>query len=370
MTENEMFTEKKNLFLQDVMKHFNILAPEVYRAVEGSYLPYSERNSENKVFWHKKDIEKYNLNQEIKEKLKNNSPFFVMNINPEEIDQQEALGSKEKFWCYIGGSDSKWLFKFSQEHTGQHWSEKIAAEIAEALGMQHAPVELAEFEGRFGSIGESIARNGRQLIHGNQILSGLVTGYELTATYKHRDHTISNIVKALEAYFSKDESQKINISTLFGYFLFDCLIGNTDRHHENWAISQREFDGKLLGYIAPSFDHASSLGRELRDTNLNQKSREHILKNGTIAAYARRARGAIYLSPNDSKPATLFNLYRFLLENYPSLCKNMHERISSLQNDTFVRILENVPHRLMSETSKYFVRELLIHNLTVLKDIP
>ncbi|MBS0965740.1 HipA domain-containing protein [Acetobacter okinawensis] len=370
MNNNVPQSEQEHLSLSDIMKHYNIKQQEVYRAVAANYIPHSFRSSENKSFWDKNSILKCHLNTEEKKLLSDDSNFYTIIINEKDIDQQEQLGSKEKFWCYISGSDSKWLFKFNQEHTGQHWSEKVAAEIAEAVGMQHAPVELSEFDGRFGSISESIARNGRQLIHGNQILSGLGTKYDRDARYNHKDHTISNILESLTKYFKKEESTRLNASLLFGYFLFDCLIGNTDRHHENWAISQRESDGKLLGYIAPSFDHASSLGRELRDQNGDRKSREQILKHKNIPVYAQKARGAIYLSSEDKKAATLFDLYRFLLENYPSLCQNMHERICTLQPNIFLRILNNVPNRLMSDTAKQFVMNFLTHNLTILKDMP
>ena len=51
-------------------------------------------------------------------------------------------------------------------------------------------------------------------------------------------------------------------SDLFaGYLMLDALIGNTDRHHENWAIIQA---GRQY-CLAPTFDHASCLGFNLSD---------------------------------------------------------------------------------------------------------
>ncbi len=39
-----------------------------------------------------------------------------------------------------------------------------------------------------------------------------------------------------------------------GYLMFDALIGNTDRHHENWAAVAETHR------LAPSYDHGASLG--------------------------------------------------------------------------------------------------------------
>ena len=73
--------------------------------------------------------------------------------------------------------------------------------------------------------------------------------------------------------------------------MLDALIGNTDRHHENWGILVRRGRGVLLGEVAPSFDHASSLGRELRDIGPG-RTRQRMLKEHLIGAYSERARGA------------------------------------------------------------------------------
>ena len=45
-----------------------------------------------------------------------------------------------------------------------------------------------------------------------------------------------------------------------GYLVLDAVIGNTDRHHENWGLLLRRTETGWKGQVAPSFDHASSLG--------------------------------------------------------------------------------------------------------------
>lgn len=98
------------------------------------------------------------------------SAYSVFEIQPEWVLEQEALGSKEKFWYRAKDGEPEWLFKFPQANTGQHWAEEIAAEVAACLKILHAQVELAVFQGARGSATESFARKGRSLYHGNQIL--------------------------------------------------------------------------------------------------------------------------------------------------------------------------------------------------------
>src|SRR5438552_1619432 len=93
--------------------------------------------------------------------------FPIVQIQPEWVLESEALGSKQKFWYRENADTAMWLFKYPQESTGQHWSEKIAAEVAEALGIVSARVELARFESVRGSTTESFIDLGWDLFHGN-----------------------------------------------------------------------------------------------------------------------------------------------------------------------------------------------------------
>lgn len=121
-------------------------------------------------------------------------------------DVLEQLGSKEKFWFYkIGLSEERFLFKFSREKTGEHWSEKIAEEIAEILKIPHAKYTLAKFNERNGVYCESLVENDARLVMGNEILHAIDSSvYPAPEPYaekkfvKTREHTFSRIIGCLE----------------------------------------------------------------------------------------------------------------------------------------------------------------------------
>ena len=83
--------------------------------------------------------------------------YQIVEVSPDWRIAVEEMGSKEKFWYRNPEIEIDQLFKFPQVNTGQHWAEKIAAEIAAHLGILHAKVELADFRGTPGSVAESFA---------------------------------------------------------------------------------------------------------------------------------------------------------------------------------------------------------------------
>ena len=191
--------------------------------------------------------------------------FPIFKVQSEWVLDDEAMGTKAKFWYRKPGVEVEWLFKYPQENTGQHWAEKIAAEVADLLRVPHARVELAEFEGERGSVTESFAREGRELRHGNEVLAKTVSYYDPGQRFRQSEHSLDNIWSALGRVFLRPESARRAKLRFAEYLMLDALIGNTDRHHENWGLLVRRVGDKFRGFLAPSFDHASSLGRELLD---------------------------------------------------------------------------------------------------------
>ena len=105
-------------------------------------------------------------------------PYRIVEVKPEWVIDREDMGTKTKFWYRDPDDDVNWLFKYPRPDTGEHWAEKVAEEVASVLGIRHAKVELAQFEGNRGSVTESFARGGRALYHGNQVLEWTVGGYD------------------------------------------------------------------------------------------------------------------------------------------------------------------------------------------------
>ena len=100
--------------------------------------------------------------------------YPIVEVQKEWTLAPEFMGTKDKFWYRSPSQNTDWLFKYPRPNSGEHWAEKIAAEVADLLGVLHAKVELATFEKYRGSASESFTRGERELTHGNQILAGAV----------------------------------------------------------------------------------------------------------------------------------------------------------------------------------------------------
>ena len=82
--------------------------------------------------------------------------------------------------------------------SGEHWAEKVAAELGNLLGISVAQVELAEIEGRPGSLSRNIrAGDHEAIVHGNELLAGHVTGYDKDRKRGQKEHTWRSIQAAI-----------------------------------------------------------------------------------------------------------------------------------------------------------------------------
>src|SRR5712691_3588160 len=92
-------------------------------------------------------------------------PVVTVSVAPKNR-RDEQLGTKAKFW--FDRDNVKTLFKRGRQN--EDWSEKVAAECAEFLGLPHASVELAICEGAAGVVSPSFLESGDRLVHGNELL--------------------------------------------------------------------------------------------------------------------------------------------------------------------------------------------------------
>ena len=292
-------------------------------------------------------------------------PYPIIRVKKEWVSESEDMGSKDKFW-YLPSTDEEryWLFKYPRLDTGEHWAEKLAAEVADLLGIRHAKVELAVFEEDRGSVTESFVQEGYELIHGNQMLARVVQGYDLRRTFHQSSHTLANIWRVMGRVFIEAQAAERAKFRLAEYFVLDALIGNTDRHHENWGALRRRKDDRWEGFVAPSFDHASSLGRELRDTQ-----RDRRLAEGRIGDYVGRGRGAIYWSEEERHGPSPLELVVRAAREYPDPFGAALTKLGKLDADLVDDLVNRVPTDWMSPSARKFTIALMCHNLEQLQEL-
>lgn len=292
--------------------------------------------------------------------------FPILDLHFDSPDVIEQLGSKPKFWFRRKGDEQPWLFKFTRDNTGEDWSEKIASEIAVLLDVRAATVELAKFMGKRGCASRSFVqtKKGFDLIHGSEVLAGRVLGYAKSKQWHQCDHSIKNITSAMEETFPP--RQRIaQLRTLAGFIVLDAIICNTDRHHDNWALLRGpSVGGKAVHEVAPSFDHASSLGRELKD-----ERRTSILAKGLVERYALNGRGGIYWQETDRKGENPLSLAIKAAAEYPNHFRPWLVRVHELKLDDFDSIVARIPVEWMGLEAKRFCLELISVTVEKLKAI-
>ncbi|MEH2275147.1 MAG: HipA domain-containing protein [Nostoc sp.] len=297
--------------------------------------------------------------------------FPIIDVPLDAPEADEDLGTKEKFW-FRHQDLGRCLFKKARPNTGEDWAEKIAAQLCELLGLPHAGYELATFNGENGIVSPSFLphQQGAILTFGNEILAGIVSNYPEDSKDLSQ-HTIDNVFNAI-----RDTSLNLPINwtppegishareTFVGYLLLDAWIGNSDRHHENWAfISLQE---KI--YLAPTYDHASCLGRN--ESDFNRKSRLTTKDAGfSVQAYVERCNSALYARFSDKKPLKAFNAFCEAQQRYPDAARVWLNNLARVSSNDTLELFERIPSNRISQTAIEFAQKILELNQSKLLDI-
>jgi hypothetical protein len=274
--------------------------------------------------------------------------------------QPEQLGSKRKFW-FTDDQGVPFLFKEGRPSTGENWAEKVACELCALLELPHAAYDLAEWRDTKGVVTRSFVPPGGRLLLGNELLARFVKGYTADRRYKQTQHTVSAVMailhsKTVELPVSyKTEAIVLAADLFVGYLMLDSWIGNTDRHHENWGlivIPPRRVE------LAPTFDHASSLGREESDARRKQRLTTKD-KRQSVSAYASRARSGFFRTVTDTKPMSTLDAFVAAARLRRQAGRFWLNKLSAMDAASTTRIFEGMPVSEMSGISQQFANRIL-----------
>lgn len=229
----------------------------------------------------------------------------IVELNKKDWTEQEGLSSKGKRvkgW-YERNSDGK-LFLYKEpkifQSTGfvtpEIWTEFIAYKIGNFLNLDVPEVVPAKNEDKQGVLIKSFIKNHGELIDAKEILS------------KVNEKLYHNLygVKILLSIDLIDEKAWTNFKKML---IFDCLIGNNDRHDENWGICFNLKSEKAE--LSPIYDNASCLTNQLDENRVSKM----LLDKTLIEDYVKKSRPPnFYLIPTDSNKYTHYLIIKFLLK--------------------------------------------------------
>lgn len=307
------------------------------------------------------------------------SPYriFPLSLGPEATrpaQASEVMGSKEKVWLVHAKTGRRVMLKFARPGSGEDWSERVAFEIARHIGIPCPRVDLATVDGRPAVLCWDFLGNERHvrphgvrrraLIHGNELLLQRDPAYPAGGSYRVSQHTMPAVERVLKGVgpwmrgFMLGAAPGDAFDTFVGYLMFDALIGNTDRHHENWGVVA-DRAGKPRVRLAPSYDHASSLGRELTD---EQRARRlGATGRGSVKTYGDRAVSAFWSEKGERRLTTIEALTT-AGRLRPQALDLWLGRLSGVELERLGAAVDRVPDARLSISGKRFTRELLRYN--------
>ncbi len=302
--------------------------------------------------------------------------FEVVTLQEHWPRSLEQMGTKRKFW-YAQHNEEEgepfWLFKYARRGTGEDWAEKIAEYLCECLGLPHARYELAITERKeYGVVSPSFLRRGEQLILGNQLLATVDPSYaQMRTRYGNSIHSVNAVLTLLAIVdpprsWILPEGIKTAPEVFVGYLLLDALIGNGDRHDENWGVVA-ETTG-IQRSLALTFDHASSMGRELTDEARRQKLSTRD-QGQSIATYANRGRSALYRAVGDKRTLGTVEAFTEAAIYHRAAAQYWKQSLDKLTPEIFEEGFDQIPSNRISDVAREFALTLLLHNQQRLRDV-
>ncbi|WP_300642742.1 HipA domain-containing protein [uncultured Helicobacter sp.] len=249
----------------------------------------------------------------------------------------------------------------------------MACEIARLIQLPCAEYEFGKLidntnQASLGIVSKSFLnrQNAEELVLGNQILGKVFQDYDQYSRYKARRYTPTLALLVFETFATTEQDYSF-LYTFIGYLVFDCLIGNTDRHHENWGII---VNGGIK--IAPTFDHASGLASKVNE----QEAQERLAtkdKGRCIEYFCQKAKSAFW---KDSKQLRTIEVCQEIQDfgkrnsRVEKTLKEWIEKISQISKIDLERILDKIPKELgFQEYQKCFILKFLEINTSRLKEL-
>lgn len=219
---------------------------------------------------------------------------------------------------FLRGSHLYLFKKSSHRYPWQFWMEIMAYRIGDVMGMPVPPAYVAvseeEVPGKgpvYGALIEWFYDADQVYIDGGLIMSAQIPGFD---RHKGMQHNLQTIFET--RYLKETTGYWAQILT------FDTIIGNVDRHQDNWGIILPKIksgiipkEQKIAVGMSPAFDNGTALNYEILEQNFD-KFADSAYVNRYLTK-PKRARHHMRWSLNEPEDINFYDFMARFLDKYP-----------------------------------------------------
>ena len=219
----------------------------------------------------------------------------------------------------------RWRYLFKKSRTWapwQFWMEVIAYRLGQVIGVPVPPayVGLSNLEKRgqavHGALIEWFYGDDKLYVEGSRLISPQVPAFD----YKQgRPHDLLTVLEIpLLAIGPDGKSNRRGLVRHWAKVLaFDTLIGNVDRHPDNWGIllPRDAPDGSVRVSLSPAFDNGTAMSYEQPEARFERFNDPGYLDR--YLARPRKARHHMGWSPTESGDMSFFEFMRRFVSEFP-----------------------------------------------------
>lgn len=220
----------------------------------------------------------------------------------------------EQSWWNTGGTRDKKIYlnpddneiyyfkqsfkKGQRDYKHEFWSEIIASQVGNLLGFNLLDYHIAVRDEVIGCISKSMISDEEELVEGRQYLQAFDHTFN-PENVKLRHQYNFDLIKNALGDFEKQEY----LEELIKIIVFDALIGNSDRHQENWALINvrnamsetfKEIKNEISENKAEDSDKLNLLRKIIKAFNLKKEKVDPFVKKAGLMFYNKTRFAPIY----------------------------------------------------------------------------
>lgn len=273
--------------------------------------------------------------------------------------------NKDSWPKYIAKTAEKW-------YPIESVTEYIINKLGEEMGLKINESELVMCNNQIRFLSKYFLHKNEILLHGAEICGDYLNDRDFAHNIAKNKKdarelfTFEFICESLDKVF-KSHSKRLK-EDLVRMLVFDCIIGNNDRHFYNWGLIVNAKKKIKKPYFAPIYDTA----RGLFWNNSNQQTKEFYEKwetNGSsmIKGYANRSKPRI--SVENKKNANHFDLIEYIILERDAYKNIVRSLCTEKMERKIIKSFDSIYSQYFIKERRIIIKELLRYRFNKTKNL-